>query len=181
MQGNIVPPPLRELAAGTSALLWYAHFRLSDLLQSGCFGCAALVYIWSGLAFALQIRWEGLTLCFWGFGDFFLLPLPLSYFSMISPAGSGWSVWDPGRAPECSISSACNIDCIVYSVTGLLGSRKTFYKTDLSPLSTLTASEMNKKPTSGKPPGMSWAENVPGYILSHCSLLTLTGDQCQLY
>lgn len=78
MQGDMVPPPLCELAAGTSALLRYAHFRLSDLLQSGCFGCAALVYIWSGLAFALQIRWEGLTLCFWGFGDFSLLSVSLS-------------------------------------------------------------------------------------------------------
>lgn len=91
-------------------------------------------------------------------------------------------MWDPGSAPECSISSACNIDCIVYSVTGLLGSRKTFYKTaDLSPLSTLTPSETNKKPTAGKPPGISWAENVPEYILSHCNLLTLVGDQCQFY
>lgn len=84
MQKDIIPPPLlRELAAGISALLQYAHFRLSDLLQSNCFGCAALVYIWSGLPFALQIRWEGLTLCFWGFEDFFSLSLPLS-LSLIS-------------------------------------------------------------------------------------------------
>jgi len=78
VQGDSIPPPCCELAAGTSASLRYAHLRLSDLPQSGCFGCAALVYIWSGLAFALQIRWEGLTLCFWGFGDFFLLPPSLS-------------------------------------------------------------------------------------------------------
>lgn len=95
MRGDSLPPPLCELAAGTSAPLRYALLRLSDLLQSGCFGCAALVYIWSGLAFALQIRWEGLTLCFWGFGDFFFFPLSLplslslSYFSMISSARSG--------------------------------------------------------------------------------------------
>lgn len=86
---DIIPPPLRELAAGTSALLRYAPLSSPDLLQSGCFGSAALVYIWSGLAFAFQIRWEGLTLCFWGFGDFFSLARPLSYFSMISPPGSG--------------------------------------------------------------------------------------------
>lgn len=65
-------------------------------------------------------------------------------------------MWDPGSAPGCSISSACNIDCLVYSVTGLLGSWKTFYKTaDLSPLSMLTASEMNTRLIAGKLPGIS--------------------------
>lgn len=98
MQGDIIPPPLCELTAGTSVLLWYAHFRLSDLLQCSCFGCAALVYIWSGLAFALQIRWEGITLCFRGFEDFFSLALPLSLISQ-------WFLW-LGQVDLCGILAA---------------------------------------------------------------------------
>lgn len=96
----------------------------------------------------------GFNIVFLGIWRFLLVHSPslaLSYFSMISLAGSGRSVWDPGSAPGCSISSVFDINCLIHSDFGLLGSWKTFYKTaDVSPLSTLRASEMNTKLITGK-------------------------------
>lgn len=134
----------------TFQIVWPSAVQLFWLCSLG------LYLVWAAFCFADQVG--GFNIVFLGIWGFLLTqppPLSLSYFSMISPSGSGWSVWDPGSAPGCSISSACNIDCLVYSIIGLLGSQKTFYKTDLSSLSTFKTREMNTKLIAGKTLGIS--------------------------